>query len=76
METHPQVPDLRAAWLDGYRHVRAVSIEDEEEIDSFIVLRRMALLAWIGSHGETDLARDQFALCVGLRPQRVSGQMR
>ena len=59
METHPQAPDLRAAWLDGYRHVRAVSIEDEEEIDSFIMLRRMALLAWIGSHSETSLARDQ-----------------
>ena len=24
-----------------------------------VLLRRMALLAWIGSHGETDLARSQ-----------------
>ena len=44
METHPQVPNLRAAWLDGYRHVRAVSIEDEEEIDSFIMLTGMAAI--------------------------------
>ena len=29
------------------------------EIDSFIMLRRMALLAWTGSHAGTDLARSQ-----------------
>ena len=34
-------------------------VEDEFEIDSFIMLRRMALLAWIGSHADTDLARSQ-----------------
>jgi len=59
MEAHPQVPALRAAWLDGYRDVRPLSDADEAEIDSFIMLRRMALLAWIGSHAGTDLARSQ-----------------
>lgn len=59
MEDHPQVPALRAAWLDGYRAVRPVSDADEAEIDSFIMLRRLALLAWIGSHAGTDLARAQ-----------------
>jgi len=29
-----------------------LSVEDENEIDTFIILRRMALLAWIGSHIE------------------------
>ena len=59
MEDHPQVPALRAAWLAGYREVRPLSEEDEIEIDSFVILRRMALLAWIGSHGDTDLAMSQ-----------------
>ena len=59
MEEHPQVPALRAAWLDGYRAVRRLDPEDEMEIDSFIMLRRMALLAWTGSHSGTDLARSQ-----------------
>ena len=59
MEDHPQVPALRAAWLDGYRQVRPLRREDEIEIDSFVMLRRFALLAWIGSHGDTDLARSQ-----------------
>jgi Ser/Thr protein kinase RdoA (MazF antagonist) len=52
IEDHPQIPALRAAWLRGYRQVRAVLAEDEAEIDTFILLRRMALLAWIGSHIE------------------------
>ena len=59
MEDHPQVPALRAAWLNGYRAVRPLSDADEAEIDSFIMLRRMALLAWIGSHAGTELARSQ-----------------
>jgi len=59
MEDHPQVPALRAAWLEGYRRLRALSREDEIEIDSFVMLRRLALLAWIGSHGDTELARSE-----------------
>lgn len=52
METHPQVPALREAWVRGYRGVRPLSSEEEREIDTFVMLRRMALLAWIGSHIE------------------------
>lgn len=59
MEDHPQVPSLRAAWLDGYQTVRPLRDADMVEIDSFVMLRRMALLAWVGSHSGTDLARAQ-----------------
>ena len=52
IEDDPQVPDLRAAWVRGYRSVRAMSEVEEREIDSFIMLRRLALLAWIGSRIE------------------------
>lgn len=52
MEDHPQVPALRRAWVRGYRSVRPLPDEDEAEIDTFVMLRRMALLAWIGSHIE------------------------
>lgn len=58
MEDHPQVPALKSAWMTGYRKVRALSLADEAEIDTFIMLRRMALCAWIGSHGEVDIARE------------------
>ena len=52
MEDHPQVPALRRAWVRGYRSVRPLSEAEEAEIDTFVMLRRMALLAWIGSHIE------------------------
>ncbi len=52
IEDDPRIPDLKAAWVRGYRSVRAMSAEDEAEIDTFVMLRRMALLAWIGSHIE------------------------
>ena len=52
IEDDPRVPSLRAAWVRGYRSVRDLGDADEMEIDTFIMLRRMALLAWIGSHIE------------------------
>lgn len=62
MEDHPQVPLLKQAWVRGYRKVRALSSEEEAEIDTFVMLRRLALLAWIGSHIEAPepqaMARD------------------
>jgi Ser/Thr protein kinase RdoA (MazF antagonist) len=57
-EHEPQVPGLIEAWKAGYRKVLALSKEDEQEIPTFIMLRRLLLVAWIGSHAETDLARS------------------
>ena len=59
IEDHPQVPELTTAWLEGYRRHRVLSSADEAELPTFLMLRRMALLAWIGSHSETDLAQEQ-----------------
>jgi Ser/Thr protein kinase RdoA (MazF antagonist) len=52
IEDSPKIPTLRAAWIKGYREFRPLSDDEVFEIDSFIMLRRMALLAWIGSHME------------------------
>lgn len=52
IETDPSIPALKAAWLRGYRSLRPLSEADAAEIDTFVMLRRMALLAWIGSHIE------------------------
>ncbi|KKB10280.1 hypothetical protein VE26_04970 [Devosia chinhatensis] len=60
-ETSKTVPELKAAWLDQYCAHRALDPQDIAEIDSMILLRRMALLAWIGSHAETDLAQTHQA---------------
>lgn len=62
IEDDPRIPKLKARWLQGYRSVRPLSAEDECEIETFVMLRRMALLAWIGSHSE---APEPQALAAG-----------
>jgi Ser/Thr protein kinase RdoA (MazF antagonist) len=57
-EHEPQVPALIDAWLRGYRSVAPLSAEDEAEIPTFVMLRRLLLVAWIGSHSETELAQS------------------
>lgn len=54
----PQAPGLIECWLEGYRTVSAVSRAEEEEIPTFVMLRRLLLVAWVGSHAETVLARS------------------
>ncbi len=56
-EASPVIPALKAAWLDGYGSVRALNATDIASMDTMVMLRRMALLAWIGSHAETRLAQ-------------------
>ncbi|HET7717326.1 MAG TPA: phosphotransferase, partial [Bauldia sp.] len=57
-EHEPHVPELMSAWVEGYRRVRDLPVEEEAEIPTFVMLRRMLLVAWIGSHSETDLAQS------------------
>jgi Ser/Thr protein kinase RdoA (MazF antagonist) len=60
-ETSPVIPALRDAWLRGYQTVRPLRAEDIAILDSMVMLRRMALLAWIGSHADTRLAQQHSA---------------
>ena len=70
-EHTPEVPELLKAWIHGYRRIGTLSEEEENEIATFVMLRRLLLVAWIGSHSETDLAqsmgvsytRDSIPLC-------------
>lgn len=52
-----KVPELLAAWASGYRTVATLSVADENEIPTFVILRRLLLVAWLGSRPETDLAK-------------------
>ena len=38
--------------------MRTLSCEDEAALPTFVMMRRLLLVAWIGSHAETDLAKD------------------
>jgi Ser/Thr protein kinase RdoA (MazF antagonist) len=57
-EHERHVPELMSAWAKGYRKVHVLAAEDEAELATFIMLRRMLLVAWIGSHSETELAQS------------------
>jgi Ser/Thr protein kinase RdoA (MazF antagonist) len=57
-EHEPQVPGLIEAWKAGYRRAHVLSAQDEAEVPTFLMLRRLLLVAWIGSHSQTDLARS------------------
>jgi len=50
IEDHPMVSEWRASWLEGYRSAGTLSAEDEAELDTFVMLRRLMLVCWIGSH--------------------------
>lgn len=58
MEHDPQVPELIDAWVSGYRDVAPLSAQEEAELPTFVLLRRLLLVAWIGSHHDTDLAQE------------------
>lgn len=60
-EDAPEVPELIQAWVRGYRRIASLSPEEEAEIATFVMLRRILLVAWIGSHSGTDLARSMGA---------------
>ena len=57
IEHRPDVPDLTAAWVQGYRKVLDLPADDEAEIPTFVMMRRLLLVAWIGSHSATELAK-------------------
>ena len=49
-EDDPAVPEWQDAWVTGYRTRRPLPASDEAMLPSFVLLRRMLLLAWMGSH--------------------------
>jgi Ser/Thr protein kinase RdoA (MazF antagonist) len=55
-EHSPQVPALVDSWLDGYRRAGELAAADQAEIWTFIMFRRLLLVAWIGSHQGVDIA--------------------
>ena len=57
IETHPDLPAWVDAWLSGYHKRRTLSRAELQSIDAFILLRRMLLVAWVGSHSDTAQAQ-------------------
>lgn len=53
IEDREDVPVLVNAYLDGYRRVMPFTDTDFVEIDTFILQRRIQMLAWMGSHQDS-----------------------
>ena len=58
IEHEPYIPDLIDAWVQGYRTEEPLPEADAAAIPTFVMLRRLLLVAWIGSHAETETAQE------------------
>jgi Ser/Thr protein kinase RdoA (MazF antagonist) len=57
-EDAPNVDELVASWVEGYRRVAPLSAEDEREIPTFLMLRRLMVSAYVGLRSDTELAEE------------------
>ncbi|MEM7241048.1 MAG: phosphotransferase [Pseudomonadota bacterium] len=79
IEISEKIPDLLKAWLSGYQLVRPLSDADIGIISTLVMLRRMNLLAWIGSHMEAtepqELAPNFAVDTAGLAGRYLDGSL-
>jgi Ser/Thr protein kinase RdoA (MazF antagonist) len=53
IEDDPALQDWQDAWVAGYRSRRELPAEHEDMLASFVLLRRLLLLAWMGTHSHS-----------------------
>ena len=58
LEHRPELAELVAGWLEGYRRVGSLTADDRGVLPALIMLRRLQLLAWSASHAETEMVRS------------------
>lgn len=58
IETDPRLPDLIAAWIQGYTRIATLRAEHREMIPSLIFLRRVLLTAWLATRADSDTAQS------------------
>jgi Ser/Thr protein kinase RdoA (MazF antagonist) len=56
IETDPRLPDLIAAWVQGYARTAPLPASDRAMIPAMILLRRVLLTAWLASRADSDTA--------------------
>jgi Ser/Thr protein kinase RdoA (MazF antagonist) len=58
VEHDPRLPEWQAAWLRGYRTVEPLDPADEQMLATFVMMRRLMLVAWMGSHAHSRECRE------------------
>ncbi|WP_020572806.1 phosphotransferase enzyme family protein [Parafrankia discariae] len=61
IEHSPALPALAAAWLEAYRAHRPLGPEDLAVVPTLVLLRRLLLVAWLGTHPHSDAVPDAAA---------------
>lgn len=59
IEDDPALPEWQDSWLAGYRTRRPLAAADEDMLASFVLLRRLLLLAWMGTHSHSKESRTK-----------------
>ncbi|WP_437613014.1 phosphotransferase enzyme family protein [Erwinia sp. V71] len=58
VEHHPRAAEWVDHWLQGYEQVAHLSDADMALVPTLLMQRRIQLLAWAGSHAETEMAQS------------------
>ncbi|TQC42272.1 aminoglycoside phosphotransferase [Rhodococcus sp. WS4] len=61
IEDDPALGEWQAAWIDGYRGYAELTDADEQMLATFVLLRRMMLVAWMGSHAHSRESQTKSA---------------
>ncbi|MDZ4087621.1 MAG: phosphotransferase [Tabrizicola sp.] len=56
IETDPRLPELIAAWVNGYSRIAPLGPDDRAMIPALIFLRRVLLTAWLATRADSDTA--------------------
>jgi Ser/Thr protein kinase RdoA (MazF antagonist) len=59
IEDDQALPEWQESWLSGYRSRRPMAAEDQDMLASFVLLRRLLLLAWMGTHSHSKESRTK-----------------
>lgn len=59
LETDERLEDFAEAWIEGYRAHRALRGDDLDMLPDMVLLRRLMMLAWLGSHPHAAEATTQ-----------------
>lgn len=57
IEHYPVVPELIDSWISGYLTEGTLSAEEIAELPTFVMLRRLLLVAWVGDHAAVPEAQ-------------------
>ncbi|BDD81282.1 aminoglycoside phosphotransferase [Tsukamurella pulmonis] len=61
VETDPRLPQWARAWAEAYRRRRPLPDAHAAFLPDFVLLRRLQLLGWLGTHGHVLEADPGFA---------------